>query len=213
MTVAIALLRKQIIQHIPEANDPMIDRVFIETCRDFCEFTRAWRVTQALTITADTLNVVVTPPTGGELVDVVDCETEDGKDITKATQTQIKQKVSKWRTAAGAPDFVTLGDALNELYFVPTSQTTLTTSVQTRMAFKPILSAVVFDELMISKYIDTLIAGTLARLYIMPKQVWTDGTLASYYTTKYDDERDDAKRKVTAGNMTGVSRKIRYGGL
>lgn len=208
---ALTALRTQIIAKIPEANDLLIDRTLIEVAREFCEYTRAWRTYVAVTVNADTLNVVLTPPTDGEMVDIVTCE-RNGEDILKRTHEQIKALIPKWRTAAGEPKYVTIGDELNELLFSPVTQTELT-DVEARIAWKPALSATTLADKLVSKYSDELVNGALGRLFLDPDVPWGDNARAAYYTELYDDQKDHAKVKVTAGDMTGVVRNIRYGGL
>ena len=209
---ALSSLSTLIVQQIPAVNDLLAERIVLETMRDFCTYTRQWRSSQDLTVTAGTLNVVVTPPTDGELVDVVTCE-RDGEPILKKAHNQIKAIVPRWRTQPGAPKYVTIGDALNELYFVPTSETTLTAEMDTRLAWKPILAATEIDDLLLSRHSDCFINGALGRLFVQPDQVWTDTTRANYYNELYEDAKELARSQAEDSHMTGVVRKIKYGGL
>ena len=207
----LASLRNRVIAKVPEANDLLIDRTIIEIIRDFCEYTRAWRSYVAITVNAATLEVVLTPPADAEMVDIVSCE-RNGQDILKRTPEQIKQLVPKWRTAVGEPKYVTIGDDLDELWFCPTSPIELT-DVEARIAWKPLQSATTVPDKLVSKYSEEIINGTVGRLMIEPDTPWADTARGGYYIELYDDQKDAAKVKVTAGDMTGVVRNVRYGGI
>jgi len=66
---------------------------------------------------------------------------------------------------------------------------------------------------LVSKHSDALVAGALGKLFAIPEEPWTNGSMASYYTGAYEVAKDDAKSTSADGRMQGVARKVRYGGL
>lgn len=208
----LSALRNRIISQIPAANDVMIDRVLIEVIREFCKYTRAWRTTVTETVTANTLEVTLTPPTDAEFVDVVKASL-DGYPLTKKTHTQLDEIEPRWRTDVSSPSYVTEGDELNEILAVPQSGTTRTDLLVVRVAWKPTLLATTINDRLLSQYSEEIINGTLHKMFAMPGVPWADGPRSAFYGTLYTDQRDDAKTMATAGGQTGVVRKVKYGGL
>ena len=209
---AIATIRSLVITQIPLAPDMLIDRTLIEIAREFCTYTRAWRSSVAATVTAGTLGVALTPPTGGELVDVVKA-TLDGYPLTKKTQVQLDELIPKWRTQSSAGSYITKGDTLNEVLVAPLSSTTYTSGLTVRAAWKPALTATTLDDMLISNHSDALIDGVLGKLFGLPDKPWTSGGLASHYQASFEIKKDVARQQSTDGDMKGVVRKVRYGGL
>jgi len=209
---AIATVRALVYAQVPEAPDLLIDRVLIETARDFCKQTRAWRSTITETVTADTLTVDVTPPTEGELVDVVTASL-DSQPLEKKTEFQLDEIDPDWRTVAGTPFAILLGDDTDQVIVAGLSSTTYTAGLTIRAAWQPILGAATLDGKLVSQFSDALVRGALGRLYLMPDQPWTSENKAGFYMTWYENDVNDAKSKVADGGMIGVGRKVRYGGL
>jgi len=209
---AIATMRSLIIAQIPAANDLLIDRTLIEVAREFCDYTRAWRTTVSETVTADTLEVALTPPTDGELVDIVKA-TLDGNPLTKKTMEQLDEAAPKWRTDPKSGNYITLSDTQDEVLVAPISSTTYTSGLSVRAAWRPVLGATTLDTMLISRYSDALVHGTLGRLLSIPSTDWMDGPLASHYLAMYQNDMITARQKSADGNMKGIVRKVRYGGL
>ena len=209
---AIATVRSLVITQIPLAPDMLIDRVLIEIARDFCAYTRAWRSTVAANVTADTLGVALTPPTDGELVDVVKA-TLNGNPLTKKTHEQLDALVPKWRTTPAGSSYITKGDTLNEVLVAPLSSTTYASGLSVRAAWKPALTATTLDDMLISNHSDALIDGVLGKLFGLPDKPWTSGGLASHYQASFQIKKDVARQQTADGDMKGVVRKVRYGGL
>lgn len=209
---AISTLRSLVIAQIPEANDLLIDRTLLEVARVFCEYTRAWRSTVTETVTASTLAVALTPPTDGEMVDVVKA-TLDGAPLDKKTHEQLDEIDSQWRTREGSSSYITSSDSLNEVLIAPLANTTYTNGLSVRVAWKPTLTAVTLDAMLVSKYSDLLVEGTLGKLFIIPDEPWEDASRGAYYTTLFEEKSEAARHAVADGNMQGVGRKVKYGGL
>ena len=209
---ALTTLRSLVIAQIPLASDPLLDRTLVEVARDFCEKTRAYRTTQTATVTADTLEVTLTPPADGELVDIIK-STLDGLPLTKKTHEQLDEIDPEWRTDPQSSYYITLGDSANEVLVAPLSSTTYASGLSVRCAWKPALGATTLDAVIVSKYSDALIAGALSKLFIIPGESFTDPERSNYYGTVYANARDEAKQAASDGRMKGVVRKIKYGGL
>ena len=209
---AITALRSLVITQVPLANDVTIDRILVEVARDFFEVTRAWRSSVTATVTADTLGVTLTPPTDGELVDIV-AATLDEVTLVKKTQEQLDAIDPKWRTESQTSYYITTGDALNEVLIAPMSATTFTSGLAARVAWKPALGAATLDAVMVSKYSDALVAGALGKLFMIPGEPYNNVALASYYAGTYEQKRDEARQSAVDGRMQGVVRKVRYGGI
>lgn len=210
---AITALEPLVYSKVPMAPTITINRMLVEAIRDFCDYTRAWRTTISETVTADTLGVTVTPPTDGELVDVVKASLDGSIKLGRRTQEQLDDEQNDWRTDSGTASFYTLGDDVNEVLIAPMSATTYTNGLELRCAWKPVLGATTIDTLMVSKYSDVFVAGAIARLLMDPDEPYSNPDRAGYYATVFMEGREDAKQQASDGRMKGVVRKIKYGGL
>jgi hypothetical protein len=212
---AIATVRALITPLIPQASDIQVDRLLIEVARNFCDMSRAWQRTHTgLTITAGTHEVTLAPPTDGELVDVVKASLDGNPSMIKATQAQLDQLHPGWRENAATPGYVMLSDEnLNEILVAPLPSATYTSVFRVRAAYKPVLGATTLDDILVSKHSDALVEGTLGKLFIIPGAPWNDNALGAYYTSLYEEKRNAAKQTSADGRMTGVARRVRYGGI
>ena len=209
---AIATVRQLVITQIPAANDLLIDRVVIEAARELCKKARVLRRNVTATVTAETLNVTLTPPADTELVDVVNAVLDDNR-LTKKTTAQLDAMNAKWRTQSGGSDYITLSDDLNDVLIAPLSGTTYTNGLVVRGAWRPVLGATTLDDRLVSEHSKCIVAGALGLLYGIPSQPWSSGGLASYYQTNFNDMVEEARQSAGDSEMQGVVRKVAYGGL
>ena len=150
--------------------------------------------------------------TDAELVDIVSATLDDNK-LERKTTAQLDAINPKWRTDSGGSDYITLSDDMNDVLVAPLSATTYTSGLVVRGSWRPVLGATTFDDRLVSDYSDALLAGAYGRLYSSPGAPWANGDLAGFYMRSYLEQMADAQQAATDSNMTGVVRKIKYGGL
>lgn len=209
----LASLRPLVLGHVPAASNFLVDRTMVEAARIFCRESLAWRRAITETVTAGTLEVIVSPPAFAELVDVISGVLDDTIPLTKSTPKKMDREYLDWRTDQQTPEHVLMGEAVNEILIAPLSSTTYTAGLQLFAAFKPILTATTLDDLLVSEHIEAIVHGALSKLFLIPGRPWTDGTLAAYYQNMFDQEIMDAKSHADSGRTVGVPRKVRYGGI
>jgi len=214
---AITTLTPDIQSKIPEIPAFIATREIIHATREFCEFTRAWRVDIQVSTTADTATVDLTNllPTGTELVDIISMKNVEGsRPVLPTTQAWLDTNTSDWRgdTALDANYYVLSGN--NTIQLVPTPSTTVSNQYYVRVAVKPLLAtATTFDDVLVNKYDQVLVDGALARLYLIPRKPWTDTGLGAYHRQVFMAAMPSARTEAAEEFQTGVARKVKYGGL
>jgi hypothetical protein len=214
MATAILDLLPQVFASAPTAPNQIVTRYMRDAAREFCRRTLAWKAdVLALTVTADTANVTVTPPTDGVLIDINSAVLDNNTPLVKKTRAQLDKAFPKWRTEAGTPTHITLSETQNDILLVKIPATTYTSLLDVSGVFVPTLTATTLDDNLVDRYGEDIVNGALYRLLRLPGKPWSDPNQALFYGTLFEDAINDAKTEVADGNMVGVARKVTYGGL
>lgn len=70
-----------------------------------------------------------------------------------------------------------------------------------RVALKPLLTLTTIDDAVWNDNYQTIVAGCLARLFIMPKKPWSDPKLAIFWGEVYDDGREQRREEILRGDL------------
>lgn len=213
---AISTLTPDIRTYIPELPGFVVQRHVIRAVREFCEETRAWRTNINLTTTANvsTINLASLLPINTELVDVISMKNSGGgAPVVPRTYAWLDENTSDWRGETNdlANYYVLNGN--NTLQLIPTPATTSSNLYNTRVAVKPTLDAATLDDVLLNKYRETIISGTLGLLFMIPRKTWTDLQMAAYHSGRFNEDMKQARSEAADEFQTGVPRKVKYGGL
>ena len=177
--------------HALTAPVPMVDYCVRRAAIEFCERTRCWR--ELITATVDEANEVIVAPAYAAIHRIENATFLDGDIPLEPRQFTDISRFD--RSQQGVPR-----------YIIQTNPNTIslihhaTGDVELSVLLKPVegqevvLNAGVprdqYDvapKFLLTQYGEAIAAGALARLFIMPKQEWTDNQLAAYYAQRFEN--------------------------
>lgn len=193
-------------QFAPEAPAPLINRVLIEAAQDLCSRARVWREYVTPVTLDGSATYTVTPPTDGELVDVLMARVDDTTDLDKMTQ----QQIGAYNLDEAGPAVAIFKAGLNSVG-VARKQTSGSIT-KLRCSFKPTDTADEFSDDLLSEHRRVIEDGAIGRLLSMKGKPWADAALAGYYLEKFDNAVDALETNAVDEGMVGVARVVKYGG-
>lgn len=215
MAVALSTLVPDVRAHIPEVPSFIVQRDLIRATREFCERTRAWRVSVSMVTIASSSTISLTSylPSNTELVDIISMKNSaGGAPVVPRTIVWLDENLSQWRTnntSTTASYYVR--ESNTTIRLIPTPASVATYNV--RMAVKPLLTATTIDDILVNKFRETFISGALSFLFMIPRKPWTDMNAASIHAARFESGMTEAKAEATDEFQTGIVRTVKYGGL
>lgn len=207
-------LYPEIRQFAVDVPPPLMRRLVAKVAREFCKQTGAYRVENPAVTLTDVSGVykyALTTITD-DINDILSA-TYGGKKLTRATKQQIMEDDKDTLTEVGTPNYF-FKDTVDYIGLAPTPAAGATTTFDAlQISLLPARDATTLDDELMAEYQDSIIAGTLGELLMIPKKPWSDPGLAAYFKGEFEDAIDEATSRVTDGNMKGVVRKVRYGGI
>ena len=198
--------RKYLRQFAPTAPSPLIDRMVLEATQELCM--RARVLTGPVPdVTLDgSAEYVIIPPEDTELVEPLAVRSNN-KNLTKAPRRKIGgAMLTQVSTAAY---FYKAG--ATRIGIAPLQPTGTLTDIE--CSFRPTDDATTLDDTLWQEYSMVIRDGALSKLMAIRNKEWTDLGLAQYHLTRFEEAMDIAVEKSVDGNMVGVARTVKYGGL
>lgn len=131
-------------------------------------------------------------------------EGQNGTKLEEVTEHELDNSVHNWREqTASEPTSYFLTDEINEIRFYATPDTDSEDEVFVKTIVKPRRNVTEVDEFLWEKWEETIQAGALASLLIMPGATWQDTALA---TTMSNIFRRDVRR-ARATSVSGTTEK------
>lgn len=180
----------------------LIERAVLNAAIEFCQRTRAWNIAQpSVAVLATDFPYAVPVPTDGDLFRVMTVNA-GGVPLEPVSEDTL-DKVDDWRATEGVPSHWLMEDSDNLLvYPLPAESTALLV----RAAYKPSRAATTVPDFLFDDHYETIQAGALARLLLMPKRDWTDMQLGLAYAQKFTDDAEKHKSAVSQSLSRSVRR-------
>lgn len=216
MATAISTLTPDVRVYIPEVPSFVVQRHLLRSVREFCEETRAWRVSGTLSTVAGTATISLSSllPTTTELVDIISMKnSQGGAPLVPRTFKWLDENITNWRSDSNDTANYYVLESNNTIRLTPTPASTVSGAYYTRIAVKPTISATTLDDVLVNKFRETIISGALGLLLMIPRKPWTDAKMAAYHTAKFESAMAAAKTEAAEEFQTGIPRKVKYGGL
>lgn len=156
--------------------------------RDFLDFTNVWQEDINISILANTVSYVLTPPAIGRI----------NRLLLLADSAELVPR-SRWISNA---QMIIPGTII-----IATRPSTTATWVAT--VAKTILDPInsdgnpVIDQWILQKYWDTLFAGILSRMMASPNKTYTNPTMSVFYGKKFLSGKTIARNEAIKGNVRG----------
>lgn len=200
---------------VPEAPWPVLRDALLSSARDFCRRTYAWRAVNEIDTTPNSYAYYAFLDTVADVVDfVLITNTTTGNEIKKKTPQQIvSEHGADLLTKVGEPEFAYLtGLVKNGVAFAPIPDDVY--RIHLEFAVIPLADNTPgLDDQLWTHYETPIIHGAMANLLEIPDKSWSDPRRAAYHRAEFEAAIPIAKSRAADGNMTGVVRKVRYGGL
>jgi hypothetical protein len=197
----------------PGAPEALLVRAWRDAARRFFTETRAWRVEPVITLSvlvgATYAEYDMTSPFNEtEVFDFAELQYQLC-DIPRYTREQVRARGIP--TAGGVPVAARMGSPDN-MVVMPVPSGDLSADMSVLGMIRPTRSAIEIDD-SVEKYFDVIDFGALEYVLRVPGQPWTDIKLSVGYNEKFEAEVDEHMHKGSDGDMRGVRRTVRYGGL
>lgn len=201
-------------------------RRLVESTRNFCRDTSAWRENVTVTLVADQTtydllmpvdpNEVVVPPAEAtpvaELRRIHRVHAGDARQVLeKKTETQMELMYNP--SASGTLCYYTQPKASQIKFYGTPSAALEGTDVIVHASFQPLRDAEYLPDEFGERYYESLVDGALSLLYGMPSEKWSNITQSQRFANKYAAGAEDARIEVEHEFSNRVVRIIGYGGI
>lgn len=196
-----------IVPHVPACPDPVIEFLLRQSAIDFCERTRAWRYTTSVTITNE--SPILVAPAYSEIHEI-ETATHDAMPLTPAVYIDTTPTALYGTQPSNTPKFITQINS-GSVIVAPYSPGTLRLSVflkpQTGVemggdAADPLADAKnVVPAFLFQHHAQTLAAGALARILLLPEQPFTEPGLAAIKRAEFDAAVDAIAARLQKGQQ------------
>ena len=185
-----------------EAPGIMLERLVLESAREFFRGSRVWRQDFGGAITAGSDAYSLTQPAGSLIHDII-----YAKLVTSNTNLTYLRDASKayltpdWETSGVDTAYITLID--NDTFqLLPVPQ--VADVIEMKMVLTLDRTATDIDDAIVEEYEDVLLDGALYRLYEMPNESWTSIKLSQYHYARFMAGTAKAKLRVEESRTPGV---------
>lgn len=178
----ISNLFEYVVLDVNNVPQPVLWQKAREVIRDFCKFTRAWR------LDIDTVPV----KTNVKEYDIDDNPT--GTEIVAVTDVKLDDRYLRANT-----DYKLQDDDLSVLILANYPGSTEGTGLEATLLLQPTLTADSIDDQLYRDYQEAFVDGLKAFLMLMQKKTWSDREMGAYYKREYEIKRTDARIREIRG--------------
>lgn len=202
-----------ILPNAPGCTDVMAYQALRNTAIDFCRRTDIDQSIQAVSVAATTEDYTLIVPTdksfsrlmfaGWQGIELLLAPPPDVRLDTALRGVTIGTAIP----AAGSPKYAfNKTPTLATVSVYPIPDTSLASGFTFKASWFPALTALTLDDALYSDYAEVLAAGALARLVIMPSQLFTAPAAAAAFKDTYERGVQMAKRQAFRGRMASNQR-------
>lgn len=210
---ALAAFHDQLLPELPGCGTAMVNRHLVDTARQFCTDTSAWRATftPVNLVAAQAAYTLVTGVTDSEVVRLTKLTASSvllwlDRDVTQFN------RIDEPKYEPNNPPF-SLDGALQVITLITDeiSAGNVTAGLVIEGALKPTLAAATLPDFLLNTYSEALRFGTLSRLMRMAAKPWAAPALAVDYGSEYQKLKNFAAYQGQVGNTRQVLRTRNWG--
>ena len=210
MAISYETLLPEILPMVPGCPDSLIQNNIRAAVVELCERASVYQQElDPLTTVANIYEYDLEAPSGTSVQKIL-WVTHAGVDLEPITSSLLEQRIPKWRSEAGVPEYF-LQQTSSLFSLAPVPAATAVSSTVIRAVLKPSHSSTACDNDVMNDYRDTIVNGALFRLLRIPNKDWSDIQGASVYGQLFNQGVEAAERRARNAD-TGVRRSVRYGG-
>jgi len=211
--------------YFPGAPEPLLVNMWRRTARDFFEHTRAWVEDAVVTaVNSDFSEYTLAPLSPQiEMFDIAPRGLTIGTDSDVAILSAAKFRHFQAANAQGGGPggYYARFHYPNAVEIGPKRRVDLRPILSVRVAVCPAHDSTGMDAAVVSRFRETIEAGTIANVLLLPQQPWMTAdawgrheatTLYRVFHDKYTEARDMVKGLAADDMHVGVARRVRYGG-
>lgn len=135
----------------------------------------------------------------------------DGNPLDVLSPRLVEQRFPRHRKYEGAPKGI-LRKTSDTFFLYPTPHDTQANSLYITVAVKPATGSEFVPQILLDDHKEAIVAGTLARLLMIPKKDWTDPGTAGVHAAAFERGMTDAKRRARRADE-GATPRTSYGGI
>lgn len=206
-------LLPEIIPMVPACPDSLIESNIRAAVIELCEKTGVYQAELDPVTTVGGIFEYDLEAPNGTAVHKIMWVVHDGKDLEPISTNLLEQRLPNWRSADnyGEPEYY-IKQSQSLFWLAPVPAVTQTGSTILRVQLKPTHTSTAADDDLMNDYRDTIVNGALFRLLRLPSKEWTDYTGAQVYGALFNEGMLIAERRARHAD-SGVSRKVKYGGI
>lgn len=200
--------------HVPDAPVTLLGQMLRLSAIEFSELTRAWRQVKTYNITKVGQTLVAPPFTSIFEIELAEF---NGNPLTALQYSDVEQ--SGLNDLLGQPCYITQSSP-DSVMVLPFEEGTLTLSLFLRPRNEeeytladdgmPVNINDQVPDYYLTQFGETIVAGALYRLFIMPKKDWTDEKRAAFYLERFNNKTDRAFQGSLKGQQDAVVRTKSY---
>lgn len=190
----IALL-KAVQADVPGCPGPYVYSAIAKTARDLCDKAGIWKYQSQTANMADgTSEITLTIPATADLVSV-EYILFDSAELIQTSERELSSWDEDWRTAEGDPTHFYTKMPSDKVRLYPIPNRTVSSAFQYELTLKPKLTATSLDDWMCEQFGETIQAGAVYELLVMPGRPWSNPELAAHNRQRYRAGLYEARHK------------------
>ena len=210
MAISYETLLPEILPMVPGCPDSLVQNNIRAAVVELCERSSVYQQElDPITTVSNIYEYDLEAPSGTSVQKIL-WVTHAGADLEPITSALLEQRIPKWRTEGGVPQYF-LQQTSSLFSLAPVPAATAVSSTTVRAVLKPSYTSTACDNDVMNDYRDTIVNGALFRLLRIPNKDWSDLQGASVYGQLFNQGVEAAERRARNAD-TGVRRSVRYGG-
>jgi len=198
-----------ILPHAPNVLDDQAVIAARNACIDFCRETLLLQCDlDPITVMAGVNTYQIDVPKYNVLGQVLGIYYQSRK-LERRSQYELEKMFSvNWQSLLGTPKVFTQFNP-DEITLALCPSETVQDAITGRFSYMPTRDSTVVDSMLYERYLEDIVAGTLAHLMATPNQPYSEPAAARMYEARFRTAKQMARAYV-AGGMTHASMRVRY---
>lgn len=192
--IDLAAFLPSITPYAPGAAEPNVWANIIRAAQTFSERGRLWRDTASVAFTPDSASVIPVP-TGAELFEIEHAIMAE-RDLKPMSVSDLDRKHPGWRTQTDDQARWYTQTTPGTLQLVPGC----TGQLDVWMFLRPTDNATNLPDLF-GQYTDVLADGALAKILMLPDQLFSNPQMAQFYGERFDNRIDSLFNRTVQGQQ------------
>lgn len=203
-----------LLPEVPGCPDTIAKQAIMRTCNDFCWDTSIWSEIQEPFSVQDNVNEYdLDSPNGAQIVTVKSVWMVN-RELVPVTMERLQELIPNWQESKGSdPAYYNCPNDNSVLRIYPIPYGANGAKITIRAVYTPNQFGDYIPEFLVSTYLDEILAGSKARLMMMPGKSWSNPQLGAVNQAVYAEGLVKAKVFQYHDRVAGSPRvrPMRYG--